>query len=91
MDGKHAQIWIVGVCVLVLAIVLFKNKIEMIVNVLMRASIGTLLLYAGNVFLTSQGYTVLVGVNLYTIATAGILGVPGILLMYGIAYCGRIM
>ena len=41
-----------------------------------------------NEFLSSQGIAVRVGLNPWTILTSGILGTPGVALLYGISFYG---
>lgn len=37
-----------------------------------------------NGFLASQGLSIAIGINLITVLTSGILGFPGLLMLYGI-------
>lgn len=86
MKFQSEMMWIVGACLLVLAIVLFKNKIEIVLNFVLRAVLGMIGLYLLNFFLTYQGISAMVGVNPITVSTVGVLGVSGFALLYGISF-----
>lgn len=57
---------------------------EWLLNVTMRSILGTIALYFINGALASMGFALQVGINVYTILTTGILGIPGLLALYGI-------
>ncbi|KSV59236.1 hypothetical protein ASU35_09950 [Acetivibrio ethanolgignens] len=63
------------------------KKIEMLVNVLLRAVFGGIAIYALNTIFQYIGLQMVVGINVKTIATVGVLGFPGLLLLYGILFC----
>ena len=50
-----------------------------------RAILGAVLIYFVNQFLMSKGIMVNVGINPLTMAASGTLGVPGVVLLYGIS------
>ena len=50
--------------------------------------VGAALIFFVNEFLSSQGIAVRVGLNPWTILTSGILGTPGVALLYGISFYG---
>lgn len=56
------------------------------VNFLVRAIIGSGIIYLVNSFLTSQGILTQVGLNLVTFLTSGMLGIPGVAMLYGITF-----
>jgi inhibitor of the pro-sigma K processing machinery len=74
----------VVMCFLVLVIVLAKNKVEFIVNLLLRMVSGTVCIYFLNSIFTARGIDILVGINPGTIGTIGVLGIPGFILVYAI-------
>lgn len=53
---------------------------------LFRMIAGLMLIFIINGFLVSREIPVKVGVNPVTMATSGALGVPGVALLYGIAF-----
>lgn len=56
------------------------------VNFLVRAILGAALIFFINQFLESKGIALSVGQNPLTFLTSGIFGVPGVALLYGIAF-----
>ena len=63
---------------------------EIVVNFIVRAFLGTAVIFFVNQFLDSQKIPVAVGLNLITFLTSGILGLPGVALLYGIV-CWEIL
>ena len=49
-----------------------------------RAVLGMLMIYGINQFLISQDISVYLGMNPISFLTCGILGIPGVALLYGI-------
>lgn len=83
MDNKI--IWIIlAVCLLVLLGWMFQRHKKWIVNFLLRACSGILAVYVINLFLAWRGIPLGVGINPVTAGVAGVLGVPGIAVLYGI-------
>lgn len=58
----------------------------MIFNFFIRALIGMAIIFFVNYFLDSQGIEASVGMNGVSFLTSGILGVPGVALLYGIVF-----
>jgi inhibitor of the pro-sigma K processing machinery len=65
---------------------LFRKNLELILNFVLRGVLGMLLIYFGNSFLGSVQPEMLLGYNLLTFCASGVLGVPGIFMMYGISF-----
>ncbi len=63
---------------------------EIIVNFIVRAVLGAAVIFFVNQFLESQKIPVAVGLNPLTLLTGGILGIPGVALLYGIV-CWKIL
>ena len=63
---------------------------EIVVNFIVRAVLGTAVIFFVNQFLDSQKIPVAIGLNLITFLTSGILGLPGVALLYGIV-CWEIL
>lgn len=57
---------------------------EWLLNLAMRSILGTIAMYFVNGALASMGLALQVGINAVTILTTGILGIPGLLALYGI-------
>jgi inhibitor of the pro-sigma K processing machinery len=49
-----------------------------------RVIVGACLIYFANVCLSDLGLSIAVGLNFLTLLTSGILGIPGVFLLYGI-------
>jgi inhibitor of the pro-sigma K processing machinery len=75
---------IIGVCALVLLIGILGKKAEWLVNFVLRAVMGSVGIYFLNYLLAIQNISVAVGINPATVLTSGILGFPGVLVLYGI-------
>lgn len=61
-----------------------KNWMEIMLNFLLRAVFGMIAIYLVNSFLQGRGLQASVGMNPLSFLTSGILGFPGIALLYGI-------
>lgn len=57
-----------------------------LINFLIRMAVGLMLILVINGFLVSKDISVRVGLNPITMTTSGILGVPGVALLYGVAF-----
>lgn len=77
---------ILVVCILVLLIGAMGRKIEWIINFILRAVMGTICIYFLNAFLIARDISVVVGINPVTFLTSGILGFPGLVVLYGINF-----
>lgn len=65
-----------------------EKGVRIMVNFFVRIIVGIALVFFVNEFLSSQGISVQVGINPITVLTSGILGVPGVALLYGISFYG---
>ena len=77
---------IIAACVAVLIVGAVKRKAEWMLNILMRAILGTIAIYFINNALQGFGIPVEVGINPVTVLTSGILGFPGVAVLYGIHF-----
>lgn len=66
-----------------------ENRGKFAVNFIVRAVVGCGLIFFINQFLEMNGIAVKVGINPVTILTSGMLGAPGVALLYGIL-CYRV-
>lgn len=81
MSGATA---IIGVCVLVLFIGSRGRRVEWLVNFVLRAVMGAVGIYFVNMLMYTKNIEAMVGINLFTLLTSGMLGFPGIAVLYGI-------
>ena len=84
MGENLGTILIVAVCIVVLFIGAVKSKMEWMIDIVMRSIWGTLAIHFINQILANVGISLGVGINVLTILTSGILGIPGLLALYGI-------
>lgn len=75
---------IIGVCLLVIVFAIFFKKIEWLVNFVFRALLGIVLLYCINSVLVNFGVKQVPGINEINVTSIGLLGMPGILMLYAI-------
>ena len=83
MGGMAA---ILIVCMIVLGIGAMGRKVEWLINFILRAVMGTVGIYVLNYMLAAREMTVAVGINPLTVLTTGILGFPGVAVLYGIHF-----
>ncbi len=76
---------IIIVCLILLAIGLIKKRMDLLVNFGLRVFAGLVGIYIVNMLLDGLGLTLGVGTNGLTALTIGSLGIPGFLLVYGVA------
>ena len=75
---------LVVICAVVLLMGIVERRMEWLLNVLMRSILGTIAIYFVNGALAWAGISLNVGINPVTVLTSGILGIPGLLAIYGI-------
>ncbi len=71
--------------VVVLCIISLRRRAEFVLNFLLRTIVGVISIFV-NEMLAAQNYAVSVGINPWTALTSGILGLPGVALLYGINF-----
>lgn len=64
---------------------LLGKKAEWLLNFALRGIMGTIAIYFINMGVTFLGFTTVVGINAVSILTTGILGIPGIVMLYGLS------
>lgn len=60
--------------------------IEWLLNVVVRGVLGLAIIYVVNQVLAKEGINLMVGLNAITFLTSGVLGVPGVGLLYGMVW-----
>lgn len=86
MNGYEGIWWITGILGIVLMMGLLRNKAEWVINFVLRGIMGMLEIYFLNMILAMSTFGVSIGYNLYTFLVSGIMGLPGVALMYGIHF-----
>jgi hypothetical protein len=82
---KIILIIIIAACIIFITVCLIRKRPDLLADFALRASLGTAGVYLLDMFLKSRGYRVFVGVNTMSILSNGLLGLPGFILLYGLA------
>lgn len=82
MNSEYITGWLICVFILLLFFVIFSKPFKAFGNFCINAVIGLSTLFSANFLLSSFGLSV--GINLYTAVIAGILGLPGTILLYAL-------
>jgi inhibitor of the pro-sigma K processing machinery len=83
---NYILIGIIVACLIFIAVCVIRRRPDLIVDFGLRASIGTAGIYLLDLILRSKGFDINVGVNGVSVLTNGLLGLPGFLLLYGLAF-----
>lgn len=59
---------------------------ESFIKIVLRCLTGGVAIVTLNLILGSQGITTYVGINVISLLTCGVLGVPGFLALYGLSF-----
>ena len=86
MDNQMGAFFIIGILILVLMIGALKNRGEWIVNFVLRGVLGMMSIYFVNLLLAGSMPGMKLGYNPITFLTSGILGFPGVAMLYGINF-----
>lgn len=86
MNTYTGVILIVVILAVVLMIGAMKNRAEWIINFILRGVLGMMSIYFVNFLLADLMPGIKVGYNPITFFTTGILGFPGIAMLYGINF-----
>lgn len=73
MDGYTFIVAMIAVCLALLMFILFAGPLRVVFKLILNVFIGMAAVYALNFFFPSIG----VGINLFTAAVTGFLGIPG--------------
>ncbi len=85
MNQPENLLWLIGAAVLLLILSFFVRKAEWLINFVLRSIMGTIAIYFINIGVTFLGFTTVVGINAASVLTTGILGIPGIVMLYGLS------
>lgn len=87
MTSKEIFILSVIVAVGLILFSLVKDKKTFLTKIFFRGVTGIFVIYFTNEVLLNAQIPISLGVNIYTICTSSILGLPGITILYGILGC----
>lgn len=85
MEKQMGVLVIAGTCLVVLFMVLVKNKAEFFLNFCLRAVMGGIAICGINILMENWGIPCAVGINLCSLLTSGTLGFSGVSLLYAVA------
>lgn len=77
---------IIIVCLALIGVCIFRKRMDLIMDFFLRACVGTAGIYLLDFVITISGYQITVGVNAFTVLSNGLLGLPGFILLYGLAF-----
>ena len=80
MDSGNIIIWMIAVCAVGVALMMFSKPIKAIVRIFIQAILGSALMYIANIVLAP--FAIFVGVNALTAFIVGVLGLPGLFTLY---------
>ena len=86
MEMYQGAFLIIAVCGIVMLIMAVKTNSNIIMNFVLRSITGSLLIFGINQGFEFAGYSLSVGLNLGSVLTSGILGFPGVILLFGIKF-----
>ncbi|MDF2586319.1 MAG: SigmaK-factor processing regulatory protein BofA [Anaerocolumna sp.] len=76
---------IIIICVALILFGVIKHRFDLIVNFGLRIFAGLLGIYLLNTLFDSIGVAIIAGTNCFNALVVGLLGVPGFLLVFGVA------
>ena len=91
MDHTMGILMIGAACLLVLLVAAMRSRTQILMNFILRAVLGLVLIYFVNAFLDGRGIPIHVGLGVVSLLVSGALGAPGVLMMYGIGICAWLL
>lgn len=77
MDSYSFIVAMIAVCMATLLFILFAGPLKIVFKLILNVCIGMAAVYALNIVFPSIG----VGINLFTVAVTGFLGIPGFIVL----------
>lgn len=71
-------------CLLVLGIVLFRQRLDLVMGLVLRFLCGIVGIYLINMVMEKISLNAVIGMNPATLLATTILGIPGLVMLYGI-------
>lgn len=84
MELYQGAFFIIAVLGIVMLIIAVKTNSHLILNFILRSIGGSLFIFCINQWMEMEGYSLSVGLNPGTVLTSGMLGFPGVILLFGI-------
>lgn len=86
LDVPQMIQWMIIICLGGLALVTLAKPLKWLIKVLIQGGIGTVGIVVVNSLLSMLGVGISVGINLLSVATVAVLGLPGMVLLYAMAF-----
>lgn len=83
---NYILIGIIVACLVFILVCAVKRRPDLIVSFALRASVGTAGIYLLDLIMRSKGININVGINTASVLVNGFLGLPGFIMLYGLAY-----
>ena len=83
MESSESIMLMIVICVGFMLFVVFSKPIKYVLKVLLRGGVGIIGIYILNFVTASMGVSL--GLNFLTFFVTGVLGIPGLLLLYGLS------
>ena len=80
-QGAFLIIAVLGIVMLIIAV---KTNSNLVLNFVLRSVGGSLFIFLINQWVEMEGFSLSVGLNPGTVLTSGMLGFPGVVLLFGI-------
>jgi len=77
---------IIVICVVFIGICVIRRRPDLLVNFALRAFVGTAGICLLDFVLGLGGYQISVGINAFSVLSNGLLGLPGFIMLYGLAF-----
>ena len=84
MEVYQGAFLIIAVLGIVMFIIAVKTNSNLVLDFIIRSISGALLIFVMNQWLVIEGYSWSVGLNPGTVLTSGMLGFPGVILLFSI-------
>ena len=84
MEIYQGAFFIITVLGIVMFVIAVKTNSSLILDFVIRSVSGCLLIFVINQWVEIEGYSWSVGLNPGTVLTSGILGIPGVILLFSI-------
>lgn len=85
MEYPEKLLWLIGAAVILFIISFIVKKTEWLINFALRGIMGIITIYFINIGITYFGFHMVVGINGASALVSGVLGIPGIIMLYGLS------
>jgi len=83
---SQTVIWIALASMVILGLLIASNKMRRSIGFVARTVLGIVGIVGINFAMGALGFSLTVGINFFTIAVVAFLGIPGIVMLYGLGF-----